>query len=272
GKTNEWSVQTWLDTGTKQYADDKTAFRSLPSNLYGAEWIRGPKQWSGTESGKLPTFTVSADADVFIGLDARITQKPTWIAAYEDTKTRFENSQGTVFEVYRKRFSKGATVTLGRNGLTTTCTASPYTVMATSISTIEPAYDLKPTTTYAANAMRLVGSGIVKETRNDRSVATFKKAAGDAVEWTISTGVADTYALTVRYANPTAKPLLGKLELLLADGTLIKTEAVEFTPTRPGKWNALTTSTGTMINAGNYTVRLTATNAEGLSAYQLLVQ
>ncbi|WP_420148356.1 malectin domain-containing carbohydrate-binding protein, partial [Spirosoma sp.] len=46
GKTNEWSVQTWLDTGTKQYADDKTAFRSLPSNLYGAEWIRGPKQWS----------------------------------------------------------------------------------------------------------------------------------------------------------------------------------------------------------------------------------
>jgi beta-galactosidase len=47
---------------------------------------------------------------------------------------------------------------------------------------------------------------------------------------------------------------------------------VELVPSKPGKWNYLTTSTGTMINAGSYRVKLTATDAAGLSVSGLEVQ
>ena len=64
----------------------------------------------------------------------------------------------------------------------------------------------------------------------------------------------------------------GKLKLLSADGTLMKEELVEFTPTRVGKSNYITTNTGSMINAGYYKIQLTANDAAGLSLNALDVQ
>ncbi|MBO0947906.1 malectin domain-containing carbohydrate-binding protein [Fibrella forsythiae] len=266
-KPAKWSVQTWLDTGHKQYADEQTAFRTLPANLYGVEWIRGPGN-----AGNVPGFTVSANADVFVGLRSRTTIKPAWLTDFEDTKTSFENGLGEHFQVYRKRYDKGTMIYLGEPGGAGSGTFSPFTVMVAPVSTIEPAYDLKPTTTYTVASVRFAGSEVVKDSLNDRLVATIRKAAGPVLDWTMTTGVADTYAMTLRYANPTTKTLTVKLELLLADGTRIKEETVELAPSRPGKWNLFTTSTGTMINAGTYTVRLMAIDAEGLSLYQLIVQ
>jgi beta-galactosidase len=58
--------------------------------------------------------------------------------------------------------------------------------------------------------------------------AVFTKASADnMVEWDIAVGVADTYSLTVTYNNPHAKTVQGKLELLAADGTVMKEEVVE---------------------------------------------
>jgi hypothetical protein len=45
----------------------------------------------------------------------------------------------------------------------------------------------------------------------------------------------------------------------------MKTEPMEFTTTREGKWNYFTTTSGSMINAGKYTVRISATDAEGVA-------
>ncbi|MEZ0542173.1 malectin domain-containing carbohydrate-binding protein [Fibrella arboris] len=265
--TANWSVQTWLDTGDKPYADDPTAFRSLPATLYGAEWLRGPKS-----AANVPSFTVSEQADVFVGLHSSAGARPAWLARFEDTKTGIENGQGETFRVYRNRYDKGATVRLGDPGSVESGTVSPFTVMVTPVSTIEPAYDLKPATTYTITASRLSGPGIETDSLNDRPVATIKKPAGGTLDWTLTTGVADTYSLTIRYANPTTRPLKARVELLLADGTRITEETLEFAPSRPGKWNLLTTSTGTMINAGTYTLRLTALDARQLSLYQLIVQ
>lgn len=55
-------------------------------------------------------------------------------------------------------------------------------------------------------------------------------------------------------------------------GTVMKTESMEFTNTREGKWNYFTTTTGSMINAGKYTVRITAVDAEGVAVGGLDVQ
>jgi hypothetical protein len=102
---------------------------------------------------------------------------------------------------------------------------------------------------------------------------TFKKASGDILEWQMVVGVADTYSLTLKYHNPFERSLKGKIEVLTMDGTVLKAaEAVEFTPTKKGKWNYFNTNTGTMINAGTYRVRLIAVDAEGLSMDGLDVQ
>ena len=52
----------------------------------------------------------------------------------------------------------------------------------------------------------------------------------------------------------------------------LKEEEVEFTPTKQGKLNTIATTTGIMINAGNYKVRLTSKDAEGVSVNSLDVQ
>ena len=102
--------------------------------------------------------------------------------------------------------------------------------------------------------------------------AIFENASADKVEWNFTVGVADIYSLTVSYNNPLQKNLTGRLQLLSADGTMMKEEAVVFTPTRVGKSNYITTNTGSMINAGHYKLRLTANDAAGLSVNALDVQ
>ena len=42
-------------------------------------------------------------------------------------------------------------------------------------------------------------------------------------------------------------------------------EPVNFSFTRAGKWNQFTLNTATMINAGNYTVRILVKDGKGLA-------
>jgi hypothetical protein len=49
-------------------------------------------------------------------------------------------------------------------------------------------------------------------------------------------------------------------------------EKVLFKQTRPGKWNYTTINTGSMINAGNYKVKLVTKNAKGLIVSNIDIQ
>lgn len=264
-----WSAETWLDTGVPPYTDAPATLSALPSALYGAEWLRRPSK--PTAAGAAPAaFQLTTAADVYVAVDARQSGRPAWLKDYEDTKTTLDlNQQGArTMRVYRRRFPAAGPVTLGPDapGML------PAFVAVGRTSSIEPAYDLKATTGYKPAAARLSGPGLTRETVNGKESVTYKEAAGAAVEWTIQTGVADVYSLTVRYANTLGRPLTGKLTVSAADGTLLREEAVEFVPSKPGKWNYLASSTGTMINAGSYRVKLTATDAAGLSVSGLDVQ
>jgi hypothetical protein len=84
------------------------------------------------------------------------------------------------------------------------------------------------------------------------------RVSGDTTEWDITVGVGDVYSLTVKYRYLPAEVGLGKLEVRMEDGLLIKEEPVRLLPTAANKWSLFTTSTGTMINAGHYRVRLIA--------------
>ncbi|UOR03573.1 malectin domain-containing carbohydrate-binding protein [Hymenobacter aerilatus] len=295
---SNWSAETWLDTGNQPYTNGSATFSSLPSVLYGAEWLRQPmsvvpaksittkKSQAKTPSAPSPkmdrvpegeatrqNLSLSVEADVYLAFDARQPTRPTWLQGYEDTKTTLELADATgahPFRVYRKRFAAGATVTLGPDAATPN--TLPYLVVVQRASTIEPAYDLKPVTGYKPATARTSGPGMVRETVHGKESITFKEPRGGALEWTFQVGVADTYSLTVRYANQLSKPLTAKLTVTLADGTVIKEEAVELVPSKPGKWNYLASSTGSMINAGSYLIKLTATDATGLSVSGLEVQ
>jgi len=52
----------------------------------------------------------------------------------------------------------------------------------------------------------------------------------------------------------------------------MKTEAIEFTNSRKGKWNYFTTTSEFMINAGKYTEHITAVDAEGVAFGRVDVQ
>jgi len=116
---------------------------------------------------------------------------------------------------------------------------------------LEPAYDSRPVTTYKAAGARV---------------------SGDTTEWDMAVGVGDKYSLTVKYRYLPAVTGEGNLEVRMEDGTLIKEETVRLLTTLPKKWNYITTSTGTMINAGHYKVRLIAGTGEGFTVDELQVQ
>ncbi len=270
-----WSAHTWLDTGAKQYTDSETAFIALPSDWYGAEWLQVPASAKAAAGANIAQFVVSAEADVFVGIDARVTQKPAWLKDYEDTKSFIQNTkeEGNRFQVYKKRFPAGATVTLGSNGSLPKGTAAMYAVAVTKAANIDPAYDLKTTTRYNAKPGETAGPTQIVDEVNKKATVTFKKAdATNVVEFDFEVGVADIYALEVRYHNPHQREFKGKMQLLAIDGTLMKEETIEFTPTRPTKWNYINSTTGSMINAGYYRIRITSSEAEDVSFYDLAVQ
>jgi beta-galactosidase len=257
-------VESWLNTGDSPYSNSIIQFSALQPVLYGADWIR-----TNIKDSTIGSFVTSAAADVFIALDNRTTQKPAWMKDYDDTKTSLQNSNGNSFTIYRKRFPAQATVTLGSKG---NDSLMMYTVMVQPATTLQPAFDLKPTTTYRMTQATMKGDGINKQTINNRESMVFTKASGSQLEWTIDIGVADMYSLTMRYYNPATKTGKAQWQLLAADGTLMKTEPIEFNNTRPGKWNYFATTTGSMINAGKYTVRIIAEDAEGVGVGGLDVQ
>ena len=96
-------------------------------------------------------------------------------------------------------------------------------------------------------------------------------ATGGSVEWTITPGVADRYALHFRYMNTSGKSLQMQMKLLAADGTVMKEQILDF-PATTTKWATVDSDTGTYINAGIYRVILTAINGPGLGLDYLEMQ
>jgi beta-galactosidase len=269
------NARSWLNTGDKQYSDSSIAFSALPPNLYGAEWIQMPVSVPADQLMDGVSFTVTADADVFIAMDSSL-QLPEWLKSYEDTKTYLQNAKAASFKLYRKRFPANSTVTLSGNGTGGLVTPSlggvGGGVFVTPVTTLQPPFDQKPTTGYKMDKAVTTGEGSVRQTVNKRESIVFTKPAGAQIDVTINTGVGDVYSITIRYTNPSAETKKGSWQLIAADGTVMKTEPIEFTTSREGKWNYFTTTSGSMINAGKYTVRITAMDAEGVAIGGVEVQ
>ncbi|MFC0775251.1 malectin domain-containing carbohydrate-binding protein [Terrimonas alba] len=249
------SLQSWMDIGDKPFANADVQFNSLPSNLYGADWF----QINTHSLRKSISFTLKQDADVFIA-SGNEKLKPI---GFENTSAQIitDENAGKRYTVFRKRFPKNAKVEI----------ADSLLVMLLPVTTMQPAYDLKVVTQYKTNVVRLT-DGVQKEQFAGRDCAIVKTNNQVLVEWPIQTGVADIYSITLKYFYGLKTPVAGKLQLIGAGNTMMLDESVQFSFTNPGKWNQFTINTGTMINAGNYTVRLIIDRAGGLAISGIDIQ
>ena len=123
---------------------------------------------------------------------------------------------------------------------------------------------------YEAEAATLKGKFRKKEHRKQTGVF-FEKGKGNSIEWNVSTGLAQVYALRFKYMNTTGKPMPVLMKFIDSKGVVLKEDILTF-PETPDKWKMMSTTTGTFINAGHYKVLLSAENMEGLAFDALDIQ
>lgn len=258
-------IKSWLDIGDKLFRDTNIVIRSLPPALFGADWLQLPLK----AKNRHVEFKVTEDVEVFVAASPQdsLNKASPFVSKYEDTKTILETDwQGNEqYKIYRQRVPKNSTVLINYSN------SEPPLIMIKRVSYIPPAFDLKTVTPYRTN-VAVVSNGVVKENFAGRECAVTKSKDNVTIEWPIQTGVADVYAITVKYYYPGEQPIKGTMQLIGAGGTMMLNEPVSFTFTRSGKWNQFTFDTKSMINAGNYKVKLVIENAEGLAISGIEIQ
>jgi hypothetical protein len=146
-----------------------------------------------------------------------------------------------------------------------------YSVFVSPVSFLEPAYDLKPTIKLEAETATVSGPALPAEPYAERKYVRYVHPVADSISWKMDIGVADKYAVRFKYINHSTEPIKMHMSLLAADGTIMKEEELIFPPTKE-KWALLDSSTGSMINAGNYTIILTSIGVAGLGIDGIEVQ
>ncbi|MEO6230532.1 MAG: malectin domain-containing carbohydrate-binding protein [Ferruginibacter sp.] len=258
--TPTYNLIDWLDIGDKQFGEGAIQINTLPSNLFGADWV----QLDSKESKNLFEYNFESSTDLFIAVKTG-TIDSAMIAGFENTNTQIvtDENGGTIYHIYKKRYAKADSISLNINANLILCKL-PVTGM-------QPAYDLKPSVAYRPDAAKLLGDGLLKSTINDKETISFTNNQS-AIEWNINIGAADIYSLTIRYSNETNKTLGGKLEMLMADGTVIQIENITFTESKTGKWSYISINTRSMVNAGDYILRIVAVDAIGVGISGLDLQ
>jgi beta-galactosidase len=163
-------------------------------------------------------------------------------------------------------------VILGKNGDGPNDGADMYTVIVHRKSVLElPPPEPRPTTPYEAESASSNGPVLSTDLKgfSGKGYVHFTEPSG-SVEWTISVGVGDLYALRFTYQNPTGRDIPMLISVTAADGKVLHSDTAYFEPTV--KWDLHKTNTGTSINAGTYKVKLVGREAMGLSLDLLKVQ
>jgi hypothetical protein len=124
--------------------------------------------------------------------------------------------------------------------------------------------------TYEAENARPEGRFTKKEHRGQTGIF-FGKGGGNSMEWDVSTGLAQEYALRFKYMNTAGRPLTVRLQCIDRAGAVLKDGPVTF-PEAPGKWRLVSTTTGAYINAGRYRIVLSAPDMNGLAFDALDIQ
>ncbi|MDE5666564.1 MAG: beta-galactosidase, partial [Duncaniella sp.] len=122
--------------------------------------------------------------------------------------------------------------------------------------------------TYEAEDAKCEGKYQVKEFKKQNGVFFSGKGS---IEWTISTGLAQVYALRFKFMNTNKQAVAVNLKLIAPNGAVLKDDTINL-PDTPEKWRMLSTTTGGYINAGTYKVIVSATDLSGVAFDSLEIQ
>ena len=94
-----------------------------------------------------------------------------------------------------------------------------------------------------------------------RPATVYQPNAKQNNTFVIKPGLGQEYALRFRYKNTTGNPVKARMTITDSKRTVLVDRDITF-PTTPNKFKMLSTTTGTQINAGTYTVKIDAQDVE----------
>ncbi len=111
----DWSIQNNLQKGDVIYGDRANTFTNVSNYLKGAEWIRMACDSKNLQSD-VAEFTAGSAITVYIGLDTRVSNLPSWLSGWTANDYILQASNDVTYKIYQKNFNQGDKVTLGTNG------------------------------------------------------------------------------------------------------------------------------------------------------------
>lgn len=236
-------VERWMDIGQVYDPAQQRSFQQLPGFLYGADYFLPHRMEED--------LALSFRYPVYAYLLSKTEQ-----SGYELMSDSVWNNQGEHLTVYRKVLPSGEEWHLPKD-------IQADLVVFQQQSGLQPAFDLKKTDTYKANQSTAY-QGMEKADFQKQERLQYTENDG-WMEFEIKVGVADVYALTLKYHNAFTEAREATIELITLDDVVLKpAENMRLEPTREGKWNYIDTDTGTMINAGTYRIRVKSIDAKGI--------
>lgn len=244
----------------------------LPSALFGAQWLQR-RSFPGDEgrTKAIRHWMAHQEINMYVAIPRRQASiKPLLLkAGFFDSKTAvgihaIAPSQTRMMgkldslQVYVKQLPSKTTIEQAdwwQNCL----------VAFKPVSHMQPPYDQKTETDYGIKKALFTHNGQLG-IRADKKCAVFagvpikeiqngdteEKPRYDSIYWPLVTGVADFHSFQVKYAYPGRDSVAAVIQLVAADGKLMASNSVWFTPTKEGKWNSSYLLTPTMVNAGRY--------------------
>ncbi|MEO9475727.1 MAG: malectin domain-containing carbohydrate-binding protein [Cyclobacteriaceae bacterium] len=254
------TIQTWLDWGSQAFADAGGTIQELPSELFGADWVQTAKNGS-------VEIQLNTEADIYVAI-SDVAERPAWLKDFDLTKLKLKLASESLeeFSIYKLRQAADTKLKFGESP------SKRFIVMAQPATKLEPPFDLKPKIPYNEDVAILRSKGLFIDKKYKFGCVTFQSSDKNMVDWPIKTGVADYHAIHFKFNNETGKDIKLTYKLIAADWTPMESQEVVFHVTPETKYREISISTNSMINAGDYFVRVQGEDAKGLSIRGIRVQ
>ncbi|HMQ45762.1 MAG TPA: glycoside hydrolase family 2, partial [Mariniflexile sp.] len=256
--TVAFELGSWLDTNSKQYLNANVQFNKLPSELFGADYIRFSNSAKTDVSG---SFISKENATVYVILDSKINETWPWLIGLEKLPDTIQNSKGNQFQLLKKQVKKGEKVTFGPQGHQEN--KNMFSIVVVPVYVMGEEQEERTVLKLEAEIAKTTGTGIKKAFFKGSDYIEFTENTKNSITFTVNPGVANIYLMRYRFMNLHTAPIKVRLTIEDANGTLLKNDEIEF-PMAHEKWRILNTTTGGYINAGTYKIALEPHPMKGL--------
>ena len=115
-----WALIPSVSIGDKIYGDRDFTYTALPATLLTSEAIQTACD-AKNSSGELAVLTAAEDCTVYVGLDSRVEQVPSWMTRFTKTDLTAYTSNDVTYVFYKTSLKSGASLSLGSNEQSANC-------------------------------------------------------------------------------------------------------------------------------------------------------